>query len=178
MGLLAQARNQPEDALKYFHEALIRQANNLDALRRMAFIYINRQKFKKAIENCDRPSFPRCGAPIFCTPCWATYIRSANAMTRPSREYDEALKLNPRLVAALMGMASVTRAQNQLSVAAGYLDRVLKLVPRNAAVWVARGDIHELMGHRADAMESYQRALAENSDFVPALEQSGLSFDS
>ena len=77
--------------------------------------------------------------------------------------------MNPRLVTALMGLASIARSENQLKEAAGYLDKVLKLSPRNASVWVARGDIHELMGQRTQALEAYRRALAEDKEFVPAL---------
>jgi len=168
MGLLAQARNQPEEALKYFEESLSRQPDNLDALRRMAFIYLGQKKFEQAVARITA-QVPKVRRTELLHALLGDIYQVQEQYNKARQEYEEALATNPKMVGPLMGLASVARAQNKLADAARYLDQVIKLAPRNAAVWVARGDVQEMMGQRKEALSSYRQALAEDGDHVPAL---------
>ncbi|KAG9231411.1 tetratricopeptide [Amylocarpus encephaloides] len=73
--------------------------------------------------------------------------------------YEQALRLNPRSIAAMNAISCILRAQEQFHKAVEYLQNILKLDGNNGDVWGSLGHCYLMMDDLQQAYSAYQQAL-------------------
>ena len=75
-------------------------------------------------------------------------------------EYQRALDMNPRSVAALYGLGCVEYEHEHTAEAKDYLDKALSLDPNNAMCHRVLGSVYDQVGDKPHALQHYERAIA------------------
>jgi len=78
---------------------------------------------------------------------------------RAIADFDKALQLNPKLIPAYVGRASVNYARGDLDAAIADYQAAIELNPRAAALYVRRGHVWRRKGDVARAVADYSEAL-------------------
>jgi len=90
---------------------------------------------------------------------WANALSCAGQKDRAADEYSAAIRLNPGLAEAYVGLSAVYGEQRKLDEALRALDTAHAIDPGIAQIYVNRGGVFELQGNRAGAAEQYRHAL-------------------
>lgn len=88
---------------------------------------------------------------------------------KAAKAYQEALKLDPHSLDALLGQARMAVGQHQFDTAQGLTDRVLKEQPKSGEAWTVQGEIARLKGDFPSAKTSFDKAVELEPASVPAL---------
>lgn len=76
-----------------------------------------------------------------------------------TREYQEALRIDPKCAAALVGMGSVSYFQGKYGEAVRYFSDVLEKDPGSLGAYFARGDSFFRLGRLEEAKKDYEKFL-------------------
>jgi len=91
---------------------------------------------------------------------------SADRQQEAARAYRRALHDDPNLVAALINLANIRYACDELPEAQALYERALRLDDSFFEVHFNLGNIHHDLGRHADAVEYYRRALSLNGQYA------------
>lgn len=83
--------------------------------------------------------------------------------------FDDAIRLNPDLVAAHEGAGVVALARNELVDAADHLQRGLTLAPESPGLCNAMGVLRERQGRADEAVALYAKAVKLDAAYLPAV---------
>jgi len=88
------------------------------------------------------------------------------------KSYEEALKIHPNNIDALIGMGSVLIATYRYKEAEKYYDNAVRLNPENAEIWTNKGMAYGRLGNRKEgelAIIAFDEALKIDPDNVDSL---------
>jgi tetratricopeptide (TPR) repeat protein len=85
-------------------------------------------------------------------------------------DFDRAIELDPRLVAAYVNRGSVKVATYNLEAALVDFDRAIELDPSIADVYQNRGIAYLLLGRKSEAERDFIRCLELNPSLKPTLD--------
>lgn len=86
--------------------------------------------------------------------------------TEAARAYRRALHEDPNLVAAIINLANIRYACDELPEAQALYERALRLDDTFFEAYFNLGNIHHDLGRHADAVEYYRRALSLNGQYA------------
>ena len=81
--------------------------------------------------------------------------------------YRRAIKLNPKLVAAHIGLARALSEGGNAEAALAAIQALKRISPRNAEASAIEGRIHKDLDNEAKALATFKRAIAEGGGFQP-----------
>lgn len=92
-----------------------------------------------------------------------------SATDRPgaAEAYRKSIKLNPKLVAAQIGLARVLSDGGDQEAALAVIKTLRRVAPRNAEASAIEGRIHKELGDETKAVAAFRRAIAEGNGFNP-----------
>jgi len=91
---------------------------------------------------------------------WANALSCAGQKDHAADEYMAAIRLNPWLAEAYVGLSAVYGEQRKLDEAVRALDTAQAIDPGIAQIYVNRGGVFELQGNGVGAAAQYRRALS------------------
>lgn len=147
LGVLAIAENRLDDALRYLRKAHSLKNDDPQILFEIGKIELKKGRLEDALSDFDKAiKLQPSNASFHSYRAWVFYQKKD--YSRAAEGYDKALTLDPRrtnarkgLVACLNLIASALLKQEKLSAAASYLERVVKLDPKNKSALVNLGVI-------------------------------------
>ena len=83
-----------------------------------------------------------------------------------ARAYRRALHEDPNLVAAIINLANIRYACDELPEAQALYERALRIDDTFFEAWFNLGNIHHDLGRHAEAVEDYRRALSLNGQYA------------
>lgn len=91
---------------------------------------------------------------------YGTALVAAGKRDEARAQYDEAIKLDPRNVAALMSLGSLDSIEHHFQDAEGRYKQALEQAPRSAEIMAALGKIAAVQGDKAEAITRFKQAIA------------------
>ena len=86
--------------------------------------------------------------------------------------FAEAIKIQPRHVPSILGLASLAIVTNDMRSAEAYVDNALTIAPNNVDALLFKGDLLRQQGKPENALKTYQRAAnADQTQYSPLLRQ-------
>ena len=85
-------------------------------------------------------------------------------LDRAKKQYEQALKLNPKYAEAINNLGTVHYAKRSYRRAVGQYKKALKFSPNSASIYSNLGTAHFARKKYKDAFEAYQQALALDPD--------------
>ncbi len=93
--------------------------------------------------------------------------QSASDRAKAVEAYRRAIKLDPKLTAAHIGLARVLSDGGNHEAALTAIRSLRKITPRNAEASAIEGRIHKELGDEAKAIAAFKRAITEGGGFQP-----------
>ena len=92
---------------------------------------------------------------------------STSDRIKATEAYGKAIRLNPKLTAAHLGLARVLSEGGNQEAALEAIKSLRRITPRNAEASAIEGRIQKELGDETKAVASFRRAIAEGSGFQP-----------
>ena len=86
---------------------------------------------------------------------------------KAAEAYRKAIRLNPRLTAAHLGLARILSDGGNQEAALAAINVLRRVSPRNAEASAIEGRIHKELGDEAKAVATFRRAITEGGGFQP-----------
>jgi len=155
---LAVAQKDYEKVAQFGQSMIDLDANSADAHIWLGLGDLLRQRVGDAVDNLTA------AVELNDASAWAKVARGLALIVdgRPfgaSQEFEDALRLSPDFVPALLGSASAEYAAQRFDYAYPFANRVLQIEPNNADALTLRGDSQFSLGNFAEAVTDYERAL-------------------
>jgi tetratricopeptide (TPR) repeat protein len=93
--------------------------------------------------------------------------QSALDRAKAAEAYRKAIKLNPKLTAARLGLARVLSDGGKHEEALAAIKELRRIAPRNAEASAIEGRIHKELGDETKAIAAFKRAITEGGGFQP-----------
>lgn len=93
--------------------------------------------------------------------------QSGTDRAKAAEAYRKAIKLDPKLIAARVGLARVLSDGGDHEAALAAIKALRQLSPRNAEASAIEGRIHKELGDEAKAIAAFKRAITEGGGFQP-----------
>ena len=93
--------------------------------------------------------------------------RSGTDRAKAAESYRKAIKLNPKLSVAHIGLARVLSDGGNQEAALAAIRALRQFAPRNAEASAIEGRVHRELGDEAKAVAAFKRAIAEGGGFQP-----------
>ncbi|HEU0276529.1 MAG TPA: XrtA/PEP-CTERM system TPR-repeat protein PrsT [Rhodanobacteraceae bacterium] len=90
---------------------------------------------------------------------YGTALVAANQRDAARKQYDQAIKLDPKNIGALLSLASLDVVEGHAKDAEARYATVLQQDPKNAAAMLALGRLAAQRGDQADAIKRFQQAI-------------------
>ena len=158
-------KGEPDKAEKIYRQVLMKDPNNVDALRLLAEIatthnqYRDAEVFLKRAVDCA-PDFAR---------AWADLVITQIELEKGEEAVESAkrlIKLDPERPDSLLllgnAYASLSRQEDALEA----YEKVLAVVPSHAGALSGMGHMLKTIGRQEEAIDTYRRCLRENPRFV------------
>ncbi len=172
------ARSEPQNAEKELERA---QSLKFDAnlvLPLLAKSMLLSGKLKE-LQNIDAQLATETSARAEITAIRANGLLASGTAMEARILYEEALKLNPKSVTALFGMARLAAANGGLQEADDIADKILKIAPRDIETILLRVDIQKLRRNFVGAADYAKQALAiDAKDIRPRISLALLALES
>jgi tetratricopeptide (TPR) repeat protein len=82
------------------------------------------------------------------------------------KDYDQAIRLDPENVLALINRSSIYQSQKKHDLALADLKKALAVDPKNATAWAYQGDNYYYAGKEQDAINSFAQAIKYAPDWM------------
>lgn len=105
----------------------------------------------------------------------ATTLRLQGRLDQAAEKYQEALRIYPQFLRALIFLGATFGQQGNGERAAGVLEFATRLYPSDPAAQYNLGIAYAALGRGADEMRAYRRALELEPDLIPAYQNLGAS---
>lgn len=93
--------------------------------------------------------------------------QTASDRAKAADAFRKAIKLNPKLAAAHIGLARVLSDGGNQEEALAAIKSLRQISPRNAEASAIEGRIHKELGDEAKAIAAFKRAISEGGGFQP-----------
>lgn len=180
LGLCYMAKNRMPDAIAHFQKAISLKPSYTPARNNLGAAYLAVEEWDAAIRTFEEitkdalyatPQFPLSNLGL-------AHYRKENYSTAIDY-YKKALKLQPDLVNALLGIGRTYIAINQGRLASRYLEQAAKLAPSVAEIHFQMGEAYLLTGQFTRARTAYERVVdltTQESDLaIKAKQRLGIS---
>ena len=156
-------------------EVLARDLSDLPAFLELRRLAMEHEDWGMLTELChgraDVLEDPRAKAPLYFE-VGRLAVAQLGDPERAQLMFEQALKLDPLMVAALDALADIAYTNHDWHRAAELYQRLepedSKLEP--GELWFRRGELAEAMGHSEDAQAAYRKVLVIDADHVASLE--------
>ncbi len=168
-GVLLAARKRAYDrAIEDFDKVLVIEPNNVEALVSRGDAFAQLGDLGRAMADLNRAVAL---APDQPTVLLARgQVESRRSLAGAARDYEAALKLDPRYAAAMVNLAAIRSMQGQSGAAVALLDQAIAIDPRNALAFYNRG-------YAEFALKQYDKAIADYSAAISINPDMGLAFN-
>jgi tetratricopeptide (TPR) repeat protein len=171
MGNLRFVQKQYSDAVKAYREALDRNPDSIDALRGLVSAYIVQKQVDRAIAAAKLQISKSTNNSGIYALLGATLFRSAGDLSGAEAAFEKSAALDNHNFDARMQLCEVQAARKEIDQALATGEQSLKLNPRQSNLHILMGNLYESKSDWKKAEESYQSALAINSqDPVASIE--------
>jgi tetratricopeptide (TPR) repeat protein len=162
LGLLYEATDRPDQALKYFQQAFDMNPRQLGIVKKMAGIYTARQQPAKALDLVDALSEESESkhAPFFSNLKGEIYL-SAGQPAKAFALFKQAAEKAPVFISPKMHMARLLTLQNQPQKALELYQKVESLKPDFVPALLAMAFIHDRQGNLDQAEAWYRKVLVQ-----------------
>lgn len=163
LGQLRAAQKRWKDAENYYNEALAHDPNSLEAVGGLTALNLDQGKSEQALQFIQSEITKNSGNA-------ALYLFQGEALLRIKRfpEAQEALlhciQLDSQNLAALVRLAQVQASLDEPSQAISSYQRAISVAPQDNQLYAALGRALEAQGDWRQAEDTYQKALAIQSD--------------
>ena len=161
------SQNKPEDAEKYFQQALTKDPNQLDSIRGLVEIFMKKKQPEKAtaLVSAHLQQSPNNDALYT-----LQGVLQANLKKFPDAEasLQKATQLNPSNTSAFLMLAQVQASQGATDRAVTTAYNLIQQNPQNVQGYVLAGDLENSRNNFQKAQDLYQKALQIQPDYAPA----------
>lgn len=169
LGMTLRRLGRNDEAVALFEDALRLEPRSMEALEQVASLLATRQKKWEAAAARIRKQLEKVPEAA------GHYYLLGNAlMQQPDwdgaeKAFQKAIELKPEITAAYLGLSYVYMATHKEDQALGKLDGALLVNSNDVASLMLKGTLLAKRNDAAGAAVAYERVLAVNPNFVPAL---------
>jgi tetratricopeptide (TPR) repeat protein len=167
LGIVLRTQRRHDEALAHFEEALKKDSTSLESLEQITAILVSQKRMAQAQERVARHI--------------ALYPKSANLRvllgqvfmeaqnwSQSEAAFRRAIALDKELLSTYVNLGELYARQGKVEQAVSELEGVLKKSPRQPAVLMLLGMLHEQQKDYSHAMVRYEEALEINPNLAPA----------
>jgi tetratricopeptide (TPR) repeat protein len=167
MGDLRMAQKRPDEAQKFYAQALAIDPSSAEALTGLVNLDLNAKQPAKALALVqDQLSHAQPTAKLELILGQAE-LRN-QAADKAEAAFEKATELDPNNVTAFMFLASVQASRGSIDQAIAGYQRGIQQNPHDVRLYVALGELEESQGEWQQAENAYQQALQVNSNYALA----------
>ena len=163
LGNLRFAQTQYGDAAKAYQDALDRNANSIDALRGLVNAYLAEKQVDKAISSVNAQIGKAPSNSNFYNLLGAVLFHSKRDFSGAEAALERSTALDGHNYDSLFQLCQVRAAKGEIDRAIATGEQSLKENPRQLTLDILMGNLYESKSDWKKAEESYQNALALNS---------------
>ena len=150
-----------------YEDVLEAQPGHPDALHLLGVLFIQREKYREAIDLIGRAIHRQPGNPAFYYNRGSAYHRLGD-LEAAVRDYTKALELNPKAGDASYNRGNAYFALGRWQAAVDDYERALRVQPSYAEAWCNRGVALVRLAQFVTALASFDRAISLRADYAEA----------
>lgn len=168
LGQLRASQKRWGEAENFYHEALNRDPDFLDAIRGTVDLEFGRGKPAEALQFVQAKIDRKPGNAALYLIQGDLYLREKR-LVDAERSFARCIELDNRNLAGFTKLGQVQQALGNTSGALTNYQRAIAIAPNNSGLYTAMGVAYEGLGNWQEAQAAYQRALAiQPDDALPA----------
>ncbi|MGH9701688.1 MAG: tetratricopeptide repeat protein, partial [Candidatus Acidiferrales bacterium] len=164
MGDLRMAEKKPEDAEKYYRQALALNPAATDALTGLVNVQLERKDSAKALQVVQQQIALVPDNSVFYTLLGQVELRDKDS-AKAIAAFEKATELDKNNVPAFLFLSGTQVAQGSVDQAIAGYQTALQNNPRDLRVYIALGSLLETRGEWQKAEDLYQKALQIQPDY-------------
>ena len=175
MGLTCDGREQYDDAIEHYSEALKQNPRQVEVYYNRGTAYYNKGEHNLAIEDFNtaiqlNPNLAEAYANR------GTAYNDKDEVDRAIEDFDAAIQLNPNLAESYNNRGTAYNKKAEYIRAIEDYNKVIELDPDFAAAYNNRGTAHKARKEYDRAIEDYNKAIDLNPDFAIAYNNRGNAY--
>jgi len=167
LGVMYLDSGEPLSAQKELEKALSLGMNRDKVAPMLGKAFLQDNKFQQALDAMPMPTVGQPSVALMANRGAAFMALGKQAESK--KEFESALKIDPKSVEALIGLAQHAKSSNDSAGAARHLDQAIAANPTNVEALLAKGDLLRTENKNAEALVVFDQALKIRPDLVAAL---------
>ncbi|MEO5722515.1 MAG: tetratricopeptide repeat protein, partial [Chthoniobacterales bacterium] len=168
LGVIQQQQKKIEEARASFEKVLTLAPENLLALSRLVELDLEQKDFPRAMGQVQSQLEKRPEVPALHF-LQAKVLRAQKDSAGTEKALKKAMELDPKFLSAYEMLVSLYLEDDRLPEAIRQAEAVLSQNQKNEGAWMTLGLIYEKQKEYQKAADAYEKVLAVNESFIPAL---------